>query len=377
MRMKAAILFEQGRPRPYADTRPLVVEEVELDPPGPGEILIEVAAAGLCHSDLSTIENQRPRPLPIVIGHEGAGIVRECGPGITDLKPGDHVITVFASSCGSCRYCARGRPNICPSGNAARAAGSLVSGAKRLRRLDGTPINHNSGLSLFAQFAVVARRSAVKIDKDIPLDDAAIFGCAVMTGAGAVINTARLQPGENIAVVGLGGVGMNALFAAVASGADRIIAVDTNPKKLEQAKEWGATDVFLAGNDDCAAAVRDATDGGVDTVIETAGTIPAMQLAIAITARGGSTISAGLPNVNASVSYLHANLVSEEKSIRGSYMGSCVAERDIPRLLSLYRRGKMPVNKLKSGVVKLEEINEGFDRLSDGTVLRQMLKPNG
>jgi alcohol dehydrogenase len=376
MRMKAAILFEQGRPRPYADTRPLVVEEVELDPPGPGEILIEIAAAGLCHSDLSTIENQRPRPLPIVIGHEGAGIVRECGPGITDLKPGDHVITVFASSCGSCRYCARGRPNICPSGNAARAAGSLVSGAKRLRRLDGTPINHNSGLSLFAQFAVVARRSAVKIDKDIPLDDAAIFGCAVMTGAGAVINTARLQPGENVAVVGLGGVGMNALFAAVASGADRIIAVDTNPKKLEQAKEWGATDVFLAGNDDCAAAVRDATDGGVDTVIETAGTVPAMQLAIAITARGGSTISAGLPNVNASVSYLHANLVSEEKSIRGSYMGSCVAERDIPRLLSLYRRGKMPVNKLKSGVVKLEEINEGFDRLSDGTVLRQMLKPN-
>jgi len=223
---------------------------------------------------------------------------------------------------------------------------------------------------------VVARRSAVKIDKDIPLDDAAIFGCAVMTGAGAVINTARLQPGENVAVVGLGGVGMNALFAAVASGADRIIAVDTNPKKLEQAKEWGATNVFLAGNDDCAAAVRDATDGGVDTVIETAGTIPAMQLAIAITARGGSTISAGLPNVNASVSYLHANLVSEEKSIRGSYMGSCVAERDIPRLLSLYRRGKMPVNKLKSGVVKLEEINEGFDRLSDGTVLRQMLKPN-
>lgn len=377
MRMKAAILFEQGRPRPYADTRPLVVEEVELDPPGPGEILIEVAAAGLCHSDLSTIENQRPRPLPIVIGHEGAGIVRECGPGITDLKPGDHVITVFASSCGSCRYCARGRPNICPSGNAARAAGSLVSGAKRLRRLDGTPINHNSGLSLFAQFAVVARRSAVKIDKDIPLDDAAIFGCAVMTGAGAVINTARLQPGENIAVVGLGGVGMNALFAAVASGADRIIAIDTNPKKLEQAKDWGATDVFLAGNDDCAAAVRDATDGGVDTVIETAGTIPAMQLAIAITARGGSTISAGLPNVNATVSYLHASLVSEEKSIRGSYMGSCVAERDIPRLLSLYRRGKMPVNKLKSGVVKLEEINEGFDRLADGTVLRQMLKPNG
>lgn len=376
MRMKAAILFEQGKPRPYAKTRPLVVEEVEIDPPGPGEIMIEVAAAGLCHSDLSTIENQRPRPLPIVIGHEGAGIVREVGPGIGDLAPGDHVITVFASSCGNCRYCVRGRPNICPSGNSARAAGTLVTGTRKLRRLDGSPINHNSGLSLYAQYAVVARRSAVKIGKDIPLDDAAIFGCAVMTGAGAVLNTAALQAGEAVAVVGLGGVGMNALFAAVAAGAERIVAIDTSPAKLELAKKWGATDVFLAGNEDCAAAVREATDGGLDTVIETAGTVPAMQLAIAITARGGSTISAGLPNVSASVSYLHANMVSEERSIRGSYMGSCVPERDLPRLLGLYRRGKLPVDRLKTSSITFDQINEGFDLLSDGVVLRQMLRPH-
>ncbi|MBP0462821.1 alcohol dehydrogenase catalytic domain-containing protein [Roseomonas sp. PWR1] len=376
MRMKAAILFEQGKPRPYATTRPLVVEEVEIDPPGPGEIMIEVAAAGLCHSDLSTIENQRPRPLPIVIGHEGAGIVREVGQGITDLKPGDHVITVFASSCGNCRYCVRGRPNICPSGNSARAAGTLVTGTKKLRRLDGTPINHNSGLSLYAQYAVVARRSAVKIGKDIPLDDAAIFGCAVMTGAGAVLNTANLQAGDAVGVIGLGGVGMNALFAAVAAGAERIVAIDTNPMKLELAKQWGATDTFLAGNEDCAAQVREATDGGLDTVIETAGSVPAMQLAIAITARGGSTISAGLPNINAQVSYLHASLVSEERSILGSYMGSCVPERDLPRLLGLYRRGKLPVDKLKTSSITFDQINEGFDLLSDGAVLRQMLRPN-
>ena len=376
MRMKAAIPFEQGKPRPYAKTRPLVVEEVEIDPPGPGEIMIEVAAAGLCHSDLSTIENQRPRPLPIVIGHEGAGIVREVGAGIGDLAPGDHVITVFASSCGNCRYCVRGRPNICPSGNSARAAGTLVTGTRKLRRLDGSPINHNSGLSLYAQYAVVARRSAVKIGKDIPLDDAAIFGCAVMTGAGAVLNTAALQAGEAVAVVGLGGVGMNALFAAVAAGAERIVAIDTSPAKLELAKQWGATDVFLAGNEDCAAAVREATDGGLDTVIETAGTVPAMQLAIAITARGGSTISAGLPNVSASVSYLHANMVSEERSIRGSYMGSCVPERDLPRLLGLYRRGKLPVDRLKTSSITFDQINEGFDLLSDGVVLRQMLRPH-
>lgn len=376
MRMKAAILFEQGKPRPYATTRPLVVEEVEIDPPGPGEIMIEVVAAGLCHSDLSTIENQRPRPLPIVIGHEGAGIVREVGQGITDLKPGDHVITVFASSCGNCRYCVRGRPNICPSGNSARAAGTLVTGTKKLRRLDGTPINHNSGLSLYAQYAVVARRSAVKIGKDIPLDDAAIFGCAVMTGAGAVLNTANLQAGEAVGVIGLGGVGMNALFAAVAAGAERIVAIDTNPRKLELARQWGATDTFLAGNKDCAAQVREATDGGLDTVIETAGTVPAMQLAIAVTARGGSTISAGLPNINAQVSYLHANLVSEERSILGSYMGSCVPERDLPRLLGLYRRGKLPVDKLKTSHITFDQINEGFDLLSDGAVLRQMLRPH-
>ena len=376
MKMKAAVMYQQGLPRPFAQSKPLVIEECTLDGPGPGELLIEVAAAGLCHSDLSAIEGIRPRPLPIVIGHEGAGIVRECGPGVEGIKPGDHVITVFVPSCGHCRYCVRGRPNICASGSASRAAGTLISGAKRIK-VNGETINHGSGLSLFAQFCVVSRNAVVKIDQDVPLEDAAIFGCAVMTGAGAVFNTAKLQPGENIAVVGLGGVGMNARFAAVAAGAERIVAVDTNAEKLKLALEWGATDVFLAGNADCAKAVRDATDGGLDTVIETAGTVPAMALAYDIAARGGSVFSAGLPAVDAKFSYLHAEMVSAEKSIRGSYMGSCVAERDIPRFLGLYKRGKLPVNKLKSGFVSLEEINAGFDRLADGTVLRQILRPNG
>ncbi|MEI6158345.1 MAG: alcohol dehydrogenase catalytic domain-containing protein, partial [Roseococcus sp.] len=357
--------------------RPMSIEEVELAPPGPGEVLIEIAAAGLCHSDLSTIENQRPRPLPIIIGHEGAGIVRALGEGVTGLKERDHVVALFVTSCGECRYCVRGRPNICAASFDTRAKGTLMSGARRLKRLNGEVINHNSGLSLFAQFAVVMRDSLVKIDKDIPLEDAALFGCAVMTGAGAVFNTARLRPGEEVGVVGLGGVGMNALLAAVAAGATRIVAVDTSQAKLDLAREWGATDCFLAGNADCAAAVREATAGGLDTVIETAGTIPALELAHAITTRGGSTISAGLPNVAAKFSYLHASLVSEERSIRGSYMGSCVPNRHIPMLLNLYRRGKLPVQRLKSGFVSLDEINEGFDRLSDGTVLRQILRPSG
>lgn len=377
MRMQAAIMYQQGLPRPYATSTPLVIEDVELEGPGPGEVLIEIAAAGLCHSDLSAIEGIRPRPLPVVIGHEGAGIVREVGPGVTDLKPDDHVITVFVASCGACRNCVRGRPNICSAGNAARAAGTLLSGARRIRRLNGEPINHGSGLSLFAQYAVVGRRSAVKIDPAVPLDDAAIFGCAVMTGAGAVLNTAGMQAGDTIAVVGLGGVGMNALFAAVAGGAERIIAIDTSAEKLGLARQWGATDTFLATDADCVQQVMAAADGGVDTVVETAGNIRAMELAYAITARGGSVVSAGLPAQGSNFSYMHAGLVSDEKSILGSYMGSCVAERDIPRFLGLYKRGKLPVERLKSGSLPLAEINAGFDRLAEGSVLRQVLRPNG
>ena len=376
MRMKAAILREQGRPRPYARSIALSIEEVDLLPPGPGELLIEVAAAGLCHSDLSAIEGIRPRPLPVIIGHEGAGIVREVGAGGSDLAPGDHVITVFAASCGTCRYCVNGRPKLCPAGNAARAAGTLRAGTRRLFQ-DGKPINHGSGLSLFAQFAVIDRRSAVKIDQDIPLDDAAIFGCAVMTGAGAVINTAGLKAGEHIGIVGLGGVGMNALFAAVSAGAGRIVAVDASAEKLALARQWGATDTFLATDPDCAEQVREATGGGLDKVVEAAGAMKAVELAYAITGHGGCLVCAGLPDGKQRFSYLHADLVSSEREIRGSYMGSCVAERDIPRLLGLYRRGKLPVDRLKSGYLPLEDINAGFDRLADGTVLRQILRPNG
>lgn len=375
MRMKAAVLHQQGLPRPYATTRPLRVEEVELAPPGSGEVLIEVAAAGLCHSDLSTIENQRPRPLPIIIGHEGAGIVRALGEGVRGLAEGDHVVALFVTSCGECRDCARGRPNICGASFDARAKGTLISGARRLSRLDGAAVNHNSGLSLFAQYAVVMAESVVKIDDDIPLEDAALFGCAVMTGAGAVFNTARLAPGEEVAVVGLGGVGMSALLGAVAAGASRIVAVDRSAEKLALARQWGATDTFLA-EPGCAEAVRAATQGGLDTVIETAGVVPALELAVAITARDGQTITAGLPNVNATLSVTPAALVSEERSLRGSYMGSCVPRRDIPRLLNLYRRGKLPVDRLRAGFVTLEQMNEGFDRLSDGSVLRLILRPN-
>ena len=375
MKMKAAVMRVQGKPRPYADSQPMTIETVDLDPPGPGEVLYKIIGAGLCHSDLSTIENLRPRRLPTVPGHEAAGIVEEVGPGVTSLKPGDHVVSMFVSSCGDCRYCNNGRPNLCQSSSIARAEGTLVSGARRLS-LNGEPLNHYSGLSVFAQYAVVSQSALIKIPDDVPLEDATIFGCAVVTGVGAVLNTAQVPPGARMAVVGLGGVGMNALMAGVVAGAERIVAVDLNADKLRLARELGATDTFLAGNADVVEEIRSATDGGLDYVIETAGAIPAMNLAYAIAARGGMIVSAGLPASTATFAFPHSALVTDEKTIRGSYMGSCVPKRDIPRFIALYQRGKLPVQKLRSGFVTFEQINEGFDKLADGAVLRQVLRPH-
>ena len=378
MRMTAAVLYEQGKPRPFATSKPFAIEQVELDPPGPGELLIEIGGAGLCHSDLSTIEGLRPRKLPAVGGHEGAGIVRAVGDGVTGLAPGDHVVTLFVSSCGSCRYCAEGRPNLCDASMSARTAGTLISGARRLRFVGergGDLLHHYSNLSVYAEYAVVSQSTVVKIDDDVPLDVAALFGCAVMTGVGAVLNTARVPPGGNMAVVGLGGVGMCALLGGVLAGAARLVAVDVNPDKLGLARQLGATDTVLATEPDCVEQVRALTSGGVDFVIETAGTIKAMQTAYAISARGSTTVSVGLPQPSQLFSFAHSALVSDERTIKGSYMGSCVPKRDIPRFIALYKRGKLPIDKLRTGTVGFDGLNEGFDRLADGAVLRQVLDP--
>ncbi len=375
MKMKAAVLREQGKPRPYAQSMPMTIETVDLGPPGPGEVLYKIIGAGLCHSDLSTIDNLRPRRLPTIPGHEAAGIVEEVGPDVTNLKAGDHVVSMFVSACGDCRYCNNGRPNLCQSSSKARTEGTLTSGARRLS-LNGEPLHHYSGLSVFAQYAVVSQNALIRIPDEVPLEDATIFGCAVVTGVGAVLNTAQVPVGGHMAVVGLGGVGMNALLGGVVAGAERIVAVDLNADKLRLARELGATDTFLAGNADVVEEIRAATGGGLDYVIETAGAIPAMNLAYGITARGGMVVSAGLPATNASFSYLHTALVSDEKSIRGSYMGSCVPKRDIPRYIGLYQRGKLPVHKLRSSTITFDQINAGFDLLAEGAVLRQVLLPH-
>src|SRR3712207_5892319 len=225
MMIRAAVLSAMGAERPYATSRPLVIEEVELDPPGPGEVLVKIAAAGLCHSDLSVIDGNRPRPMPMALGHEAAGVVEELGSGVEDLQPGDHVVMVFVPSCGHCLPCSEGRPALCEPGAAANTAGTLLSGARRLHR-NGQVVNHHLGVSAFAEYATVSRRSLVKIDPELPLDEAALFGCAVLTGVGAVINTAKISAGSSVAVIGLGGVGLSAMLGAVAAGARRVVAVD-------------------------------------------------------------------------------------------------------------------------------------------------------
>lgn len=374
MRVRAAVLESMGAPAPYAASRPLRVQEVELEPPGPGEVLVRIAAAGLCHSDLSVINGDRPRPLPMVLGHEAAGIVEAVGPGVEDLARGDHVVLVFMPSCGHCLPCMEGRPALCEPGAAANGAGTLLSGARRLRR-DGAPVNHHVGVSAFAEYATVSRRSLVKIDPDLPLDEAALFGCAVLTGAGAVINTGGVRPGQTVAVVGLGGVGLCALLAAVASGAREIVAVDLLPEKLAFARQLGATMTFDAREAGVAEAIREASKGGVDFAFELAGSAKALELAWSITRRGGTTITAGLPHPSARLPVPIVQLVAEERVLKGSYIGTAVPGRDVPRLIELYRKGRLPVDRLLSGRMKLEEINEGFDRLAQGSAIRQIVLP--
>jgi alcohol dehydrogenase len=276
-------------------------------------------------------------------------------------------------SCGHCPPCSEGRPALCEPGAAANGAGTLLGGTRRLSRSDGTPINHHLGCSAFAEYATVSRRSLVKIDPELPLAEAALFGCAVLTGVGAVVNTAQVRAGASTAVIGLGGVGLASVLGARAAGARHIIAVDLSDAKLEIAKSLGATHTFNAGAPDCVEKVREATSGGVEYAFELAGSVRALESAYKMTRRGGTTVTAGLPPPTATMALSPVNLVAEERTVKGSYVGTCVPSRDIPRYVDLYRQGKLAVDKLMSGTLKLEEINRGFDLLHEGKAVRQVI----
>lgn len=372
MRIRAAMLRDMGAALPYAETRPLVIESLELDQPGRGEVLVAIAAAGLCHSDLSVINGDRPRPMPMALGHEAAGIVKALGEGVDDLAVGDHVVMVFMPSCGHCSPCSEGRPALCEPGAAANGKGELLSGGRRLHH-EGELVHHHLGCSAFADHAVVSRRSLVKIDQDLPLTEAALFGCAVLTGVGAVVNTAAVKPGQRVAVIGLGGVGLAALLGAVAAGAAQVIAVDLSAEKLALARSLGATEVVDGSAADAVEQVRALSGGGVDFAFEMAGSVRALDSAVRMTKRGGTTVTAGLPPADQALPINIVSLVGEERSLKGSYIGSCVPVRDIPRYIDLYKAGRLPVDRLMSGSLGLEDINLGFDRLHRGEVVRQLI----
>ena len=373
MKIRAAVLRQIGRPGPYADTQPLGIEDVELDAPGKGEVLVRIRAAGLCHSDLSVIDGNRPRPMPMVLGHEAAGVVEQLGPGVTHLERGDHVVAAFVPSCGHCIPCATGRPALCEPGFRANSAGTLLSGERRLHDGNGE-VHHHLGVSGFAQYAVLAANSLVRVPSDLPFAEAALFGCAVITGVGAVVNTAQMPHGASAAIVGLGGVGLAALLAARMLDAEHIVAVDMNERKLAVARELGASATVNAADPDAAERIRELTKGGVACAFEMAGSTRALELAYKVTARGGVTVSAGLPHPQQQFSIPHVSLVAEERTLKGSYLGSCVPSRDIPHYIDWYRAGRLPVNRLLSERLRLDGINAAFDRLAAGESIRQVVE---
>jgi alcohol dehydrogenase len=373
MKTRAAVLYSPDRPSPFALSTPLSIEELDLSEPGIDCVLVEVAAAGLCHSDLSVINGSRPRPTPMVLGHEAAGIVREVGANVRELAPGDHVVFSYVPACGKCLYCATGRPALCENGARTNLAGTLLDGKRYLTDHAGQSVHHHLGVSAFSQFAVAAAESLIRIERDLPLQTAALFGCAVLTGVGAVINTARVEPGSSVAVFGLGGVGLCAVMGAALAGAAMIVAVDPLRHKLEQARRLGATHTIQAGND-AVAEMRELSRGGVDYAIECTGIGSVMAASYESTRRGGTVVTVSLPAPTERFALPITNLVAEERTVKGSFMGSAVPKRDIPRMIALHRAGRLPVELLVSGSVRLEELNAAFDRLATGEATRQILR---
>jgi alcohol dehydrogenase len=370
MKVRTAVLREMGLPRPYAESRPLSVEEVDLADPGPGELLVRVRAAGLCHSDLSVIDGSRPRVMPMALGHEAAGEVVASGGDTPGFDVGDHVVCVFVPACGDCEPCRHGRAALCEPGAAANLEGTLLSGSRRLSFADGSVLNHHLGVSAFSDHVVVSAASTVKVDSSLPFEIAALFGCAVLTGVGAVLHSADVGPEDSVAVFGLGGVGLAALIGARYAGAKQLVAIDVVPSKLELAQALGATDVVAAG-DGVVDEVRSLTGGGVDKAIETVGSAAVLEQAYGATRRGGTTVTVGLPHPSKMFSIPAVSLVAEERTLKGSYLGSSVPTRDVPKFVAMSQEGNLPVERLLTHRISLDEINEGFDRLASGEAVRQ------
>ena len=366
MRINAAVLERTGAE--------LVVHDVELAAPREREVLVRLAASGVCHSDLNAIDGTAETRCPAVLGHEGAGVVEAVGPGVTRVAAGDHVALSWAPSCGACEECLRDLPWLCTTAWPAMGTGGLLDGTTRLSR-GGEPVFHYSFLSTFADACVVPERSCVPIPRDVPFDVAGLVGCAVTTGIGAVWRTAGVRPGERVAVIGCGGVGLSALLAAVAVGAEPVVAVDTGPGKLEVARSFGAdAGVLWAGDaETTAAAIRDASGGGVDYAIEATGRPEAMVAAFLSTRARGAAVLIGIPREDAVLPLPALSIPRQERRVLGSIYGSSRPERDFGLILDLYRAGRLPLDRLVSHRLPLGEVARGFELMQAGEALRVVL----
>jgi Zn-dependent alcohol dehydrogenase len=354
---------------------PLTVSELELAPPAPEEVLVKLRASGVCHSDYNAVDGTSETPCPAVLGHEGAGVVEAVGTRVTRVRVGDHVALSWTPWCGACEECDRDFPQLCSTVWPAMGTGGLMDGTPRLSR-NGEPVYHYSLLSTFADACVVPERSCVPIPRDVPFDVAALVGCAVSTGVGAVWRTAGVRAGDRVAVVGCGGVGLSALMAAVAAGAQPVVAVDAAKQKLEVARSFGATDAVLwQGTPEATAeAVREASGGGVDYAIEATGRPEAMQAAFLSTRKRGAAVLIGIPRADAVLSIPALTIPRMERRILGSIYGSTKPERDFPRTLDLYRDGRLPIDRLVSHRLPLEGAERAFELMHSGDAIRVVLE---
>jgi S-(hydroxymethyl)glutathione dehydrogenase/alcohol dehydrogenase len=352
-----------------SNNAPLEIEDVLIDDPGPGEVLLKTAASGICHSDLTVIEGGLPVPPPCILGHEPAGIVEAVGAGVTDFAPGDHVIGCLTSWCGVCKFCTAGRPYLCLTQFAGRPGGAK----SRLRAANGDPIAQFANLSSFAAKILCPERSLVKIRDDMPLDRASLIGCGVTTGLGAALNTVHIPAGASVVIIGCGGVGLSALQGARIIGAGKIIAVDAQSWKFDLAEKLGATHCIDAKAGDPVAAVHALTGGGADFVFECIGLVPTVQQAIAMTGRGGTTVLVGVVPIQQLVPISAADVTLQEKKITGSYMGSNRFRFDMPKYVDFYLDGRLRLDEMISSRIRLDEVNEGFDRMRNGEAARQVI----
>ena len=364
MKTKAAVLYEAGQPA--------VIEEITLDPPQQGEILVRMEAAGVCHSDMHVRDGFIPEPLPIVLGHEGTGVVVEIGTGVSGLRPGDRVVLTLVPACGTCYFCRKGEPHMCSTSGKMASQGVLRDGTSRMH-IGSRPLHHFNSVSCFSEYTVVPQEGAVKIAADVPLEVAALLGCAVVTGVGAVERTAQVRPGDSVAVIGCGGVGLNVIQAASLSGAYPVIAIDIRQEKIELAKNFGASHGVNSREQDAAAVIQEITQYGVDWAFEVLGNPRTIEQAWGLIRPGGTVVVVGLSPKGSRVSLPAFDFISE-KNIRGCFYGSTHFHADVPDILKRIQAGRMRTEGMVSHSVPLEELETAFDRLRNGDGARTILR---